>query len=181
MCNTKTELRRDLRAKADVKDLAMEQQIRVQMLAHPWYQEASCVMGYLSVGYEVEIFPVLQAALTDKKRVFVPRCHPDGVMDAVEIFGLEDLEVGMFGILEPNAERKAVSLQRLDLIFVPGMAFDKEHNRLGRGAGYYDRFLEQAINAKTIGICRQNRVLAKVPTDAHDRKMDAIITENGIL
>lgn len=180
MCKKK-ELRRTLRTIPGGKDLAREQQIRAQMLGHPWYREAACVMGYLSIGYEVEIFPVLKAALASGKRVFVPRCYEGGVMDAVEIFGPEDLEAGMFGILEPKAERKVENPEVLDLIFVPGMAFDRDCNRLGRGAGYYDRFLERASNAKTIGICVSERVLQQVPTDLYDRKMDALITENGLI
>ena len=69
----------------------------------------------------------------------------------------------------------------LDLVIVPGVAFDRKKNRLGRGKGYYDRFLEQAKNAKTIGICKSDRLFDHVPTDAHDRKMDALITETEIL
>ena len=91
---------------------------------------------------------------------------------------LSQLAPGCQGILEPGAETPVVSPGEVDLILVPGMAFDPTGGRLGRGKGYYDRFLG---NGKTIGVCYQSALLPQVPMEAHDRRVDAIVTDQTII
>ncbi len=181
MSNSKYEFRHMLKTREIRADAKADTVISNCVIEHAWYQTSVCVMLYLGIGHEVDTQRLLEHALAHGKRVFVPRCHADGVMDAVEIFGKDDLQSGMFGILEPKDSLKKANPCELDLVIVPGVAFDRKKNRLGRGKGYYDRFLEQAKHAKTIGICRNDRLFDQVPTDAHDRKMDALITETEIL
>lgn len=181
MSNPKAEFRRMLKAQKTRVDAAADKTIIDRLISHEWYQAATCVMLYLSIGHEVDTNRLLDHALGAGKRVFVPRCHADGIMDAVEIFERNDLQSGMFGILEPKADLTQAPHDAIELIIVPGMAFDREKNRLGRGAGYYDRFLDRACSAKTIGICRNDRLFAQIPCEPHDHKMDALITEIEIL
>lgn len=181
MSNSKTEFRRMLKARGNRPCAVSDHTIVNRVISHEWYQKSACVMLYLSIGHEVDTCELLSHAWNVGKRVFVPRCHAGGIMDAVEIFSRDDLQRGMFDILEAKAELPAADPTILDLIIVPAMAFDREKNRLGRGAGYYDRFLEQAYRAKTIGICRSDRLFDTVPCEEHDCKMDALITENEIL
>jgi len=180
MSNPKAEFRRMLKARETRSDAAADRVITNRVVAHKWYQSAACVMLYLSIGHEVDTSGLLDHALNAGKRVFVPRCHADGIMDVVEIFGRDDLQSGMFGISEPKPHLSKANPHELDLVIVPAMAFDRGKNRLGRGKGYYDRFLEQASRAKTIGICRSDRLFDTVPFEEHDRKMDALITEYEI-
>ena len=181
MHNLKSEFRAMLKTRGTNPNTVADETIVGHVIGHTWYQDAERVMLYLSIGHEVDTKRLLAHAFSAGKRVFVPRCLPNGIMDAVEIFGQDDLQTGMYGILEPKSQLPKGSPHELDLIVVPGVAFDRMKNRLGRGKGYYDRFLEQADHAKTIGICRNDRVFDAVPVDAHDRKMDAVITENEIL
>ena len=181
MRDPKSEFRAMLKARETRPDPTADHAIIDRVIGHTWYQNAASVMLYLSVGHEVETDALLSHAWGAGKRVFVPRCFPDGIMDAIEIFGREDLQSGMYGIPEPKSHLKKGDPRALDLIVVPGVAFDRERNRLGRGKGYYDRFLAQSAQAKTIGICRNDRLFASIPVDTHDRKMDVVITENEIL
>ena len=101
-------------------------------------------------------------------------------MDAV---GVDSLDRGFsksrLGILEPLREKKTVNTDEIDLVIVPGLAFDKSGNRLGHGKGYYDRYLERCgENVFFIGIAYDFQVLDTIPADAHDIKMNMIVTES---
>jgi 5-formyltetrahydrofolate cyclo-ligase len=88
---------------------------------------------------------------------------------------------GQLGILEPDrATAKAVALKDLNGILVPGVAFDESGHRMGRGRGFYDRYLSQ-FNGKKIGVCFDIQVLPLVPRDPHDVRMDVIITDERVL
>lgn len=155
--------------------------IIARVLELPIYQSAQCMLLYLSVGHEVNTANLIDNALKSGKRVCVPRCFAGGVMDAVEISRIDDLVPGRFNIPEPRKELLPINPQELDLIVVPGMAFDRNRNRLGRGAGYYDRFLERADHAVTIGICRSTRLFDSVPVDSHDNQMDVLVTAREVM
>ena len=94
--------------------------------------------------------------------------------------GKESLKTGVFGILEPSEDCEAVPESEIDLIIVPGVAFDRQHNRLGRGKGFYDRLLS-TLDVPKIGICYDFQLKDQIPTEPFDRKMDLIITEKEIL
>ena len=94
--------------------------------------------------------------------------------------GKESLKTGVFGILEPSEDCEAVPESEIDLIIVPGVAFDRQHNRLGRGKGFYDRLLS-TLDVPKIGICYDFQLKDQIPAEPFDRKMDLIITEKEIL
>ena len=89
------------------------------------------------------------------------------------------MKQGAFGIWEP-ADDTAVDPSLLEWIVVPGVAFDRRMNRLGRGKGYYDRLLRQTP-ARKIGICYGLQLVDEIPAEPHDIQMDLIITENDII
>jgi 5-formyltetrahydrofolate cyclo-ligase len=95
---------------------------------------------------------VLEAALAFGKQLLLPRCGPGGTMTVHPVERLEELHPGAFGILEPGPEAETAELRQLDLILIPGLAFDAQGHRLGRGKGYYDRFLP-LTGAKRLGVC----------------------------
>lgn len=181
MREEKQKFRAALKAKAEMADHAADEVIAEKFFGLAEYRKATCVLLYLSVGYEVDTYQIVKNALAENKRVCVPRCLGGGVMHAVEITSLEELEPGMYGILEPPKEAPMILPKQLDLILVPGMAFDRSRNRLGRGAGYYDRYLEQAPQAVTVGICRTSRLFDTVPCELHDRAVDILITEREVV
>ena len=91
-----------------------------------------------------------------------------------------ELSPGRFGILEPSAEAPVPS-GGWNIIIVPGVAFDRNGGRLGRGRGYYDRFLAQHREVFRAGVCFDEQVIASVPCESHDLRMDALVTPSEIL
>jgi len=91
----------------------------------------------------------------------------------------EELVPGKFGILEPRADAPSAG-RSFDLILVPGMAFDRAGGRLGRGRGYYDRFLASA-SGLVAGVCFDDQLVSEVPREPHDARMDAVVTRSEIV
>ena len=147
-----------------------------RVLVHPWFVAAETVLGYWAIGPEPVLTPVLEACLAMGKKLALPRCEADGAMTARRVLSLEQLESGAFGILEPPEPLRVMEPEELDLILTPGMAFSPTGARLGRGKGYYDRFLEKT-KGKTIGVCFESRLLASIPMEDHDRFVDAVLTD----
>lgn len=82
---------------------------------------------------------------------------------------------GAYGILEPGAGCPRVEPEEIDLIFVPGTAFDVRGHRIGQGGGYYDRYLNRT-RAVRVGVCHDFALLSAVPSEAHDARMDIVVT-----
>ena len=144
------------------------------------YKHAECVFVYISVGDEVSTGKLISKMFSDGKRVCVPLCYGKGIMDAVEISSEEELVPGKYNIPEPADKTRVVDASELDLIIVPGVAFDEKGLRLGRGGGYYDRFLKNAVNAKKVAVCRDINFVEEVPHEDHDESVDIIISETRI-
>ncbi|MBZ9688757.1 5-formyltetrahydrofolate cyclo-ligase [Clostridium estertheticum] len=143
------------------------------------------IMLYLSFDNEVNTYTLAKWCLDNGKKVIVPYC----IKETREIIPFEinnltnDLTKSSFGIMEPkhNLLKKA-DIEDIDLIIVPGVAFDEHCNRLGFGAGYYDRFLpKREKNTSIIGISYDYQVINKIPTDVYDVPLDLIITEKRII
>ena len=107
-----------------------------------------------------------------KKKIILPTVIGDDIIP-VEYADGTTLAVGDFNILEPQNEPYTGGF---DLIVVPGVAFDRNGNRLGRGKGYYDRFLSQHLEVKRIGICFDFQMVEEVPAEPFDIRMDEVIT-----
>ena len=139
--------------------------------ALPAYQRAKTVMVYSAVGAEVD----LAALAADGKRFCYPLCRNKTEMDAYLPGGWQ---TGAFGIKEPDPARSEyVTPEEIDLVLCPCAGFDGNGNRVGMGAGYYDRYLPQCRNAAIYAVAFEAQRLEQVYTDEHDRKMDGVITE----
>ena len=136
-----------------------------------------CFVGQLD---EPDTIPILKWLLEKKKHLAVPCVDSQNpVLQHSQLTSIESLEKGNYGILDvPMEKRLDVDLSELQLILIPGIAFDLSGGRLGYGKGYYDRFLEKT-NAFKIGLCFQSQVVEKVPMENHDIRMQAIISEKG--
>ncbi|MFH1591377.1 MAG: 5-formyltetrahydrofolate cyclo-ligase [archaeon] len=143
------------------------------------YQSANTVLYYVSKRGEVFTHDLIHKAF-GKKRVVVPKGieHPFG-LGLNEISSFDQLAPGRFGILEPLGPCR-VSPEEIDLVVVPGIAFDECLHRLGHGHGYYDRLLAQ-IRGKKIGLAFDFQVLERLPAEEHDVRLDMIITDKRIL
>lgn len=149
-----------------------------QILTLPEFVRARCVFAYAATGSEVDLDPVIEAALAAGKTVCLPVCREKGRMDAVRLDAQAELVPGAFGIREPQGE--VVPAEQLDLVLCPGLAFDRRGGRLGYGGGYYDRYLVK-VHAFLVGICFTDCIVDAVPTGPHDVLMNALACEAGIL
>jgi len=147
---------------------------------------------FLSTNSEIDTQPLLESAFNDGKKVFIPKVSfvPKGGQGLV-FYNVTSTEgpwkKGAFGIREPSpmgAGKPAASMDFPALIVVPGLAFDKSGNRLGKGGGYYDRFLWELDTERrqytTVGLCMDFQVVGNVPTGEKDKKMDRILTKNEL-
>jgi len=162
-----------------------DRQIRERVESLAAYQKAARIFCYVSTEEEVDTRTFLEDALKDGKRVAVPKCRKvsqggtKGIMDAVEIRSLDDLQPGAYGILEPKDGCWVVPSDQLQLCIVPCLAASKNGGRLGYGGGYYDRYLPLTGGIKVV-LCREELVLEDVPLESHDCRMDMLVTEKQI-
>jgi len=146
-------------------------------------RNSQTIMVYVNMPGEVRTEKIIDELLKAGKTVVVPVCIPQKVdLLASEIKGLHELVPGHYGILEPKKEFiRPVDPGTLEIIIVPGIAFDMRGNRIGHGKGYYDRFLMRVPPfAKKIGLAFDFQIMRNVPVCHFDVPMDLIITESGI-
>jgi len=160
------------------------------------------VFLYVSTAGEIETQALLAYALTQGKRVCVPRCEPKpaghqpigyqqagrkqagceqvGRMTARRIQSLEELEAGSYGILEPSSDAPLVPPEQIDLVLAPALACDTRGRRLGYGGGYYDRFLCQT-SAIRAALCPETRLVETLPCEPYDVPCSLLFTERRVL
>lgn len=142
-------------------------------------EETFTIGVYYPMTTEVNIVPLIQELLDRGCTVYMPRAAKKGFAFH-QVTSLATLVPGPFGVLEPPADTLLLDKKLLDIVLVPGIAFDRECHRLGRGNGGYDVWLshvrEQNTRVKIWGICFENQILNNIPTEAHDQKMDSVVT-----
>lgn len=152
-----------------------------RILELPEYKAAGLVLTYVSTAIEVDTVELIHRSLAMGKRVAVPYCVP-GKIDMLfcEIFSLEDLAPGSFGVLEPDPEKQPVLREFSGSVCIlPGLGFDLEGYRLGYGKGYYDRFLSKYSGAN-IGVCYNVCLKPLLPHGRYDRMVDVLVTEKFV-
>ncbi len=154
--------------------------------AQAW-KDAEVVLAFLSLPYEIDTTPIIVAARTAGRAVAVPRIEDGDIRFVVLPPDAGDLPRDRWGIPVPGAAWPALDLTAPACVLVatPGLAFDRAGNRLGRGKGYYDRFLGRArLVARrliAVGICFSGQVVREVPHGEDDQRVDAVITDEGTL
>lgn len=146
----------------------------------PAFQGARTVLAFVSLGDEPPTRPLLEAVLASGKRLCLPRIvSGQSRFEAAAVGSLDELRPGVYGISEPPPSAAAVDPSELDLVIVPALAFDVSGNRLGRGGGYYDRFLAALPpHAVTVGLTFEAALWPRVPVEAHDVPVQWIVTES---
>lgn len=172
----KKELRQSIRQlKSNYSVLELKQMsvpIIEALKRHPKFVVAKKILLYHSLPDEVcTHFLIQECAKT--KQILLPVVKNDDLV-LKKYKDEKSLSEGAFSILEPIGEEE--SFDSIDLIVVPGMAFDLQGNRLGRGKGYYDRLLSKFSNVFTIGICFPFQMLKSIPTESFDRPVDFVIS-----
>ena len=112
-----------------------------QLLLHSFYKEAKTIATYLSFPHEFQTARLIEEAQKDGKTILIPKTYPHGKMDFV-LYEPEKLERNSFGLLEPQGKTIVFEPSQIDLLHVPGLAFNPSGYRIGYGGGYYDRYLE---------------------------------------
>lgn len=155
------------------------QKIVQRVLKKDPFVHAITIMMFLPTDYEPDIHPLIEKALGMGKTVCVPYCMPKKQMAAAVPDDWSDLGVNSYGIAEPAKGRHTVvEPAAIDLVLVPGLAFDSQCNRLGHGTGYYDRFLVRCrSDAVKIGVCFESQVYKEIPAEDTDVPMDLVVTD----
>jgi len=140
--------------------------------------DSSVMAGYVACDNEVDLHTFYTQWLGSGKKLYFPRYDQAQGYVLSQVYDLaQDLVPGKYDIPEPKPDAPTLSIEQaasaIDVWLVPGVAFDNHHHRLGRGRGIYDRFLAQATGIK-IGIGHSFQCCDRLPTDAHDVKMDQV-------
>jgi len=143
------------------------------------FQSAETIALYMSIGGEVSLESLFTECWQQGKRTCIPVFNADTQRyEMAELAADTPCNTGRFGIREPISPA-LIPLNEIDLMTVPGVAFDRRGNRLGRGGGYYDRLLE-GFQGRTVGIAFDFQILPEIPTSNHDQAVEWIVTESKI-
>lgn len=153
-----------------------------QLFASKLWKEAKVVGVTVSGGFEWDTAAIIEQGWQDGKTIAVPKCIPE--FRRLEFYKLESfhqLENSFYNLQEPDPEQTSrVEKQEMDLLIVPGLAFDKRGYRVGFGGGYYDRFLTDFPNS-TISIFYSKQLLDHLPNESFDIPVQALLTERGFI
>lgn len=182
-CNAKAALRAQFKTvRSGVKEkerVLAEQNIAQKVLELVDAIDAKCVFAYLSFGSEVGTKDLLENLLQKGIAVAVPRCDANThTMDAVGLRTMEELKPGAYGILEPMGQ-EIIPKEQIDLILVPGLAFDNDGYRLGYGGGYYDRYLN-GFQGVTAGLTFAACLVDTLPREPYDLAVQYVISEREL-
>ncbi len=136
-------------------------------------KDADCIMAFYPLGDEVDIVPLLDALRSEGKIILLPVVTGDSEMILRRYEGSGTMVSGVLGTQNPQGN-EFVDYDKIEVALVPGQAFDKAGHRLGRGKGYYDRFLKKLRNAYTMAVCFPYQVVDSVPFEPHDMIIDHV-------
>ena len=150
----------------------------------PLLAEAQTILAYYALPDEVDTHALLDELVAEGKTVLLPKVLDEETMELRRYTGRDSLQEGAYHIMEPitggrffcydDLTKEPSPCYQIDIALIPGLAFDAQGHRLGRGKGYYDRFLS-AFKGQTIGVCFDFQKVAEVPVDAHDVSVDRVV------
>ena len=147
-----------------------------RFLALPQVRQADTLLLFWGMRAEPRTGYLVRTLAEQGKTVGLPRCRAGGQMTFHPFRGREDLVRHRFGMLEPPADAPLLDPARAEAALIPAMCYDRDGMRLGRGGGYYDRFLDR-YPGLTVGLCRDALLRDAVPVEGHDRGVDLVLTE----
>lgn len=149
--------------------------VKIKLFKTEVFKKAKRVMFYISFDGELNTKGMIKEAQKLGKITAAPVCETNRIMRPCILKAGAKLKKGLYGILEP-AIRKFMDLRDLDLVIVPGIAFDKKGNRLGRGKGYYDHFLKRMpVKTTSIGLAFDFQILPSLPTTIRDISVHKVL------
>lgn len=181
----KREIRRKMlalrRALSDDEAVKKAESLTSWILTLPEYKKAKRIMAFLAMKGESNLDGLIARALSDGKEVYVPVCLPERQMEAGRLLDMDHFVRGPLGLRDLPKGYDTVSPEKLDLVLVPGVACDRKGNRLGMGAGYYDRYLVHVPFEKRIAALWDFQVAEAIPSEPFDERMARIVTDKGII
>ena len=179
------EIRDKKRAMTEAEIVAASQRLAELFVASEAYRQAKTIYGYLPYNQEVRTQPIIRRAWADGKRVAVPRVLSKGVMEFYYIDSFDGFIRSSFGVPEPPEDPAKLADESDFLLLMPGLAFDRAHNRVGYGGGFYDRYIErkQRAGARIFkpALAYDFQIVDSIPANDFDVRVDAVLTENGII
>ena len=181
----KAELRRFFRSVRNRLSPVLRQEysavIAQALTSLPLYRDRGVILFYAPIQSEVDLLPLASLSLAEGKTVAFPRSHPeDHTLTFHAVTELSELTAGTYGVLEPGAALPSLTRFSEAICLTPALAFDRHGYRLGYGGGYYDRFFA-TFDGISIGIAFGDCLCDALPHTAHDRRVDLILTEGGVL
>ena len=156
-----------------------DESIMRHLMALPEYRDAGTVFCFVGVRREINTLPLLEDALKSGKTLCVPLCVEKGVMDTRRITSLDQLQPGKYGLLEPAADAPHMDVDDIDFAVIPCTTCNHSGQRLGKGGGYYDRFLSH-YRGGTVMLCREKLIRDEIPVEPHDYPIPWVLTERGL-
>lgn len=154
-------------------------QIFEQLITVPEFKRADRIYTYVSMDNEIDTIMLIDYSLSLEKRVFVPRVSGRD-MEFYEISDISELSPGYMGIYEPDINGREPDYSRTGFMCMPGLAFDKSHNRIGYGGGFYDRYLSVENKLYKAALAYEAQLLESIPAQDGDVRPDMIVTEENI-
>lgn len=181
---TKQEIRKEIASRRKALDHHWVEDTSAQIILNfqslEAFQSAKTVALYMAIGGEVDLDPLFPECWKSGKHTCVPVFNAAaGIYEMAEITSETDFITGHYGIREPVSPALC-SMDKIDLIAVPGMAFDRKGRRLGRGGGYYDRLLA-GYSGVSAALAFDFQILPAIPAEPHDRPVDTLVTEIKIV
>lgn len=155
------------------------QQVLERLEGLPSFQKSTRIMAYFPLFHEVDTTALLQKLLENNKELYIPRVAGDS-LEAKQIHDLKELQDGPYGAKEPAEPATTLLPKEIQVVLIPGLAFDRQGYRLGSGKGYYDRFLK-TTSALRIGLAFNEQILPELPHEDHDVPMHLIITDSSLI
>jgi len=153
---------------------------QAQVISLPAFQQAKTIALYSPIRNEVETDSLLTAALTVGKQVCYP-CVFAGELRFFQVQSSTDLRVGCFGVCEPDRQSVEITPAQLELLLVPGVAFDRSGHRLGYGRGYFDRFFDGGcFTGLGVGFAYDFQIQDALPAEEHDQRVALLVTDKEI-
>ena len=172
----RSKIREKKRGMTEDQIVAASQRLKGLFCAHPLYQNAKTIYGYLPYNQEVRTVPMVEKAWKDGKKVAVPKVYDDE-MKFIYITDMSQIAEGYMGIPEPIAD-EPVAEDPTALVLMPGLAFDPQGHRIGYGGGYYDKFLSNEPDHPTVALCYGFQMMEHLETEEFDIPVDLVIAED---
>ncbi|HEY5672964.1 MAG TPA: 5-formyltetrahydrofolate cyclo-ligase [Malonomonas sp.] len=158
----------------------LSQQAQRRLIESDCFKAARTLALYSAINNEVQTELLFAAAVAEGKRVSYPRVRST-VLEFVEVVSLPHLQLGSFGVAEPQ-RGELLPVTEIDLLVVPGVAFDRSGHRLGYGKGFYDRELARVSSAAvSVGLCFDFQLCGRLPSESHDQPVRFIATETQFI